>query len=165
MMLLLGAVIAALQLAVGQVLSVAAPLAYVLIILLGVLMMLGTNPFSRTPQLKVPVLDNALASAYVYGLVFGPVAFPCSGPLVVGIFLYSFGVADVLSQLVLLLVFGLGLGFPLVILSFLARVYQDRLTSILSHHYAWVNRVGGLLLVAVGVWGLRENWEYVVQYL
>jgi cytochrome c-type biogenesis protein len=164
MVLLLGSVVAVLHVAVGQVLSVAAPLSYVLICLLGVLMLLGADPFSRTPQIAVPLLDNALACAYAYGLMFGPVAFPCSGPLVVGIFLYSLGVADFVTQMVMFAAFGLGLGLPLVVLSFLAHTYQDRLSRGLALHHAWVNRVSALILIAAGLWGLRESWEHVTLY-
>jgi len=165
MMLLLGVVIASLRVAVGQVLTVLVPLAYLVIIALGAAMLLGVSPFSRARQLHVPLLGGPLASAYVYGLLYGPVALPCSGPFVVSIFVYSLTVADYLSQLILFLAFGLGLGLPLVILSFLAQVHQNWLVRGLGRHHRWVNRIGGLLLIGVGLWGLGESWEFVALYL
>jgi cytochrome c-type biogenesis protein len=117
MMLLLGMVIASLELAVGQVLSVVAPLAYLAVIVLGAIVLLGANPFSRRPRLRVPLLGNRLVNAYVYGLLYGPVAWPRSGPFVVSVLIYSPTVADYLSQLILLLAFALGLGLPLLNLS------------------------------------------------
>jgi cytochrome c-type biogenesis protein len=165
MMLLLGMVIAFLRVAVGQVLSIVAPLAYLAIIALGVIMLVGLDPFSRMHQLHVPLIGSSLAGAYVYGLLYGPVALPCSGPFVVSIFIYSLTVTDYLSQLMLFLSFGLGLGLPLVMLPLLDRAHQNWLTRRLARHHPMVSRAGGLLLILVGLWGLWESWVYIALYL
>ena len=85
MMLALGAIIAALSISIGSALSVVIPLADLLIISLGILLLLNVNPFKTLPQIKMPVLSHPFANAFVYGLLYGPIALPCSGPLVVSI--------------------------------------------------------------------------------
>ena len=57
-----------------------------LIITLGVLLLIDKNPFKALPQIRVPALRNPYVNAYLYGLLYGPIALPCSGPLVVSIF-------------------------------------------------------------------------------
>jgi hypothetical protein len=84
MMLALGGLIALLSVSIGSALSIAIPLADVLIVALGVMLIFDRNPFKRLPQIQVPVLSHPYVNAFLYGLLYGPIALPCSGPLVVG---------------------------------------------------------------------------------
>ena len=68
MMLLLGFLIALLSISVGRALSIIIPIADLLLITLGVLLLLDKNPFRTLPQIKVPVLKNPYFNAFVYGL-------------------------------------------------------------------------------------------------
>ncbi len=161
MMLVLGVVIALLSISVGRALAVAIPLADAVIILLGGLLIAGINPFTRLPQIQVPVLSHPFASAFVYGLLYGPITLPCSGPLVVSIFALSFSTGEFLSQLAIFLWFGLGFGLPLLVLSFLAGTAQRGITRLFASHGRLVNGIGGLLLVGIGVYDLLVNWEMI----
>ncbi len=98
---------------VGSVLVYLLPLADLLILLLGILLLLDLNPFKTLPQIQLPVLRHPYGNAYVYGLLYGPIALPCSGPMVVSIFALSFTVGEAFNQLWVFLWFGLGLGVPL----------------------------------------------------
>ena len=98
-------------------------------------------------------------NAYVYGLLYGPIALPCSGPMVVSIFALSFTAGEAFRQLWTFLWFGLGLGIPLLILSFLSAALQRQLTILFARHSRRVNLIGGILLVGVAVYDLNKNWE------
>lgn len=166
MMLILGAVIALLSASVGRVLAVVTPLADVVVVLLGVALLLGKNPFARLPQVRTPQdTENPYLSAYIYGLLYGPIALPCSGPLVVSVFALSLGVGGFVNQLLFFLVFGLGFGMPLVLIALLARSRQSWLLRKFTQHYHLITRVGGVLLVAVGVWDFWVNWDVVRLFL
>ena len=165
MMLALGLVIAVLSVSVGQALSVVIPLADILIISLGVMLLLDRNPFKKLPQIQIPALADPYANAFVYGLLYGPIALPCSGPLVVGIFALSFTAGEVLSKLGVFLWFGLGFGIPLLALSFLSGASQRWITRQFAIHARLVNLVGGLLLVGIGVYDLWSNWDLIGVYL
>ena len=69
------------------------------ILVLGVLLLSNRNPFYRLPQVKVPLLNHPPLNAYAYGLLYGPIAMPCSGPLVVGIFVYSFTLGEAAAKM------------------------------------------------------------------
>ncbi|OGO34985.1 MAG: hypothetical protein A2Z16_02740 [Chloroflexi bacterium RBG_16_54_18] len=165
MMLALGLLIAWLSISVGRALSVAIPLADLLIITLGILLLLDKNPFKALPQIQVPVLRSPLVNAFVYGLLYGPIALPCSGPLVVSIFAISLTAEEALSKLSIFLWFGLGFGLPLLALSFLSGVRQRSITRWLAQHSRMVNVVGGILLVGIGIYDLAANWELIVLTL
>ncbi len=80
MMLALGGLIALLAVPVGSVLVYLIPLADLLILFLGILLLLNRNPFKTLPQIQLPVLRHPYGNAYAYGLLYGPIALPCSGP-------------------------------------------------------------------------------------
>jgi len=161
MMLALGGLIALLAVPVGSVLVYLLPLADALIFALGILLLLNKNPFKTLPQVQLPLLRHPYINAYVYGLLYGPIALPCSGPMVVGIFALSFTVGEAFSQLWVFLWFGLGLGVPLLILSFLSAALQRQVTALFARHSRVVNFIGGLLLVGVAVYDLSKNWEFL----
>jgi cytochrome c-type biogenesis protein len=129
-----------------------------LIVLLGVLLLLDRNPFKRLPQVQVPVLRHPLLNAYTYGLLYGPIALPCSGPLVVSIFALSLTAGEALNQLWVFLWFGLGFGVPLLFLSLLSGAVQRQLTTLFARHSRVVNVIGGLLLIGIAIYDLGQNW-------
>jgi cytochrome c-type biogenesis protein len=164
MMLTLGGLIALLAVPVGSVLVYLLPLADLLIFFLGILLLLNQNPFKTLPQIQLPALRRPYLNAYVYGLLYGPIALPCSGPMVVSIFALSFTAGEALRQLWVFLWFGLGLGLPLLVLSFLSAALQRQLTVLFARHGRIVNFIGGLLLVGVAIYDLSKNWELLMLF-
>jgi len=159
MMLALGAIIAFLAIPISNVLAYIIPFANLLILILGILLLLNRNPFKTLPQIQMPALRHPFSNAYAYGLLYGPIALPCSGPMIVAIFALSFTAAEAFSQLSTFLWFGLGLGTPLLILSLLSGALQHQLTLIFARHSQAINFIGGLLLVGVAIYDLNKNWN------
>jgi len=165
MMLALGGIIALLSVSVGQALSIVIPFADLVIILLGVLLLLNINPFKTLPQIQVPVLSHPFVNAFVYGLLYGPIALPCSGPLVVSIFALSLTAAEFFSKLNIFFWFGMGFGMPLLVLSFFSGAAQRWITRQFAQRARLINLVSGLLLVSVGMYDLVVNWELIGAYI
>ena len=161
MMLILGAIIAWLSVSVGEALSVIIPFADLIILLLGILLILNINPFKQLPQIRVPVLSHPFVNAFLYGMLYGPIALPCSGPLVVSIFALSLTIGDFFGKLSVFLLFGLGFGLPLLLLSFLAGATQKWITLFFARHSTAFNRVAGLLLITVAIYDFWINWEMI----
>jgi cytochrome c-type biogenesis protein len=164
MMLALGGIIALLSISVGQALSIVIPLADLIIILLGVLLLLNINPFKTLPQVQVPVLSHPFVNAFVYGLLYGPIALPCSGPLVVSIFALSLTAGEFFSKLNIFFWFGMGFGIPLLALSFLSGTAQRWITRQFEQRARLINIISGVLLVAVGIYDLISNLELILAF-
>lgn len=158
MMLALGGLIALLSISISRTLAVIVPLADLLILLLGMLLLMDRNPFKSLPQIQIPVLRSPFVNAYIYGLLYGPIALPCSGPFIVGIFALSLTAGEAFSSLWVFLSFGLGFGVPLLILSLLSGVLQRQLTVLFARHSRMINIIGGLLLIGVAIYDLSQNW-------
>jgi cytochrome c-type biogenesis protein len=165
MMLALGGLIALLAVPVGRVLVYFIPLADILILIMGVLLLTDHNPFKTLPQTQITTLNRPFLNAYAYGLLYGPITLPCSGPLVVSIFALSFAVGEAFSQLWVFLWFGFGLGFPLLLLSFLSAGLQRQLTTLFARHSRVVNFLGGLILVGIAIFDLSKNWKFLRLFI
>jgi cytochrome c-type biogenesis protein len=159
MMLALGGLIAFLAIPIGSVLVYLLPIADLLIFFLGILLLLNINFFRTLPQIQLPVLRHPYVNAYVYGLLYGPIALPCSGPLVVSIFALSFTAVEAFNQFWTFIWFGLGLGIPLLVLSFLSAALQHQWTILFARYSRIVNFIGGILLVGAALYDLARNWE------
>jgi cytochrome c-type biogenesis protein len=164
MMLALGGIIALLSVSIGQALAFVVPAADVIIILLGILLLLNINPFKKLPQVQVPLLSHPFANAFVYGLLYGPIALPCSGPLVVSIFALSLTIADAFEKLNVFFWFGMGFGIPLLVLSLLSGVAQRWITRQFAIRARLINTVSGFLLLGIGAYDLILNWELIGSY-
>jgi len=143
-MLVLGGIIALLSISVGRALSVVIPIADLLIIFLGVLLLLDKNPFKQLPQIRVPVLNHPFMNAFVYGVLYGPIALPCAGPLVVSIFALSLTTTQMLAQLSIFFWFGIGFGLPLLLLSFLSGAAARWITREFARRARLINIINGV---------------------
>lgn len=155
MMTLVGFLLFLAQQSFGIILPVLLPIIYLLVLVLGGMMLLGFNPFNRLATLKTPAFRNPYLTAFVYGLLLGPMTLPCTGPLITTAFLLGANDAGLLAEgLLYFLSFGLGFGWPLVVLPLLALPLQRRFTAWMTHNYGLLTRVSGVLLVFIGLYGI-----------
>jgi cytochrome c biogenesis protein CcdA len=155
MMILVGGLLFALQQSFGAILPILLPLIYGAVILLGLLMLAGRNPFNRLHTVQTPLLRNPYLGAYVYGLLLGPMTLPCTGPIILSAFLLgSNSAAELADGLLYFFFFGLGFGWPLVLLPFLATSFQRQLIGWTTKNYKLLTRVSGTLLVLIGLVGI-----------
>ncbi|HLA17499.1 MAG TPA: cytochrome c biogenesis protein CcdA [Candidatus Limnocylindrales bacterium] len=161
-MLAVGLVLSILAIPVGSVLTILVPIVDGLLIVLGLLLLAGRNPFNRLPGVAIPIVRNPFGQAYLYGLLFGPLALPCAGPFIVSIFAISADAADAAARVGLFLIYGLGFGLPLLVLSLLAGARQQQVVRFVTSHHVAIERGSGLLLIMIGAWDLAQNWENIV---
>ncbi|HEX5827645.1 MAG TPA: cytochrome c biogenesis protein CcdA [Candidatus Limnocylindrales bacterium] len=161
-MLVVALVLVLVAIPVGRLASLLVPLIDAFLITLGVLLIAGRNPFNRLPGVRVPLVRNPFAQAYVYGVMLGPIALPCAGPFLAALLAVSVGLGDAVLQLGTFLVFGLGFGLPLLVLSLLAGARQRQVVGWVTRHHRPIEVVSGVILIAVALWDLRENWDGIL---
>jgi cytochrome c-type biogenesis protein len=145
----------------GAVLVYLIPAVDLLLIVLGVLLLAGRNPFERLPGTQVPIVADPFGQAYVYGLMLGPLALPCAGAFALSLVAYSVGLTETLPRIITFLVYGLGFGLPLVLLSLLAGARREQVVRFVTRHHRPIEIVGGILLVGVGLGDLLLNWDNI----
>lgn len=155
MMLGVGFVLFTFSRSFGAILPVLLPAIYAVVLVLGVLMLFGLNPFARLATTNVPLLRNRYVTAYLYGLLLGPMTLPCTGPIITSAFLLGANDFAVLAEgLLYFLCFGLGFGWVLVVLPFLTSALQRQLTRWLARRYKLLTRLSGVTLILIAVFGI-----------
>jgi cytochrome c-type biogenesis protein len=167
-MLALGALMVALAVSTGSVLRIVTPLADAIVIALGLVLLLGWDLFGRMPAIGAGTRARGggpLREAYVYGLLYGPIALPCSAPLVIALFGLGLSAESTIEVLVFFLAFGLGFGLPLLLISLLASARRVQLVGFVTRHHVVVSRAAGALLVVVGAYDLANNLPFLLLSL
>lgn len=158
LMLVLGALLYGLQQSFSAILPVLLPLIYTVVILLGGLMLFGYNPFNRLATAQTPMLQNPYLGAFTYGLLLGPMTLPCAGPLVISAFLLGAGsIANLTNSLLYFFAFGIGFGWPLVLLPLLTAPFQRYFTRWMTANYRLLTRFSGALLLLIGLFGIYAD--------
>lgn len=163
-MVVIGAMLALLAAPLGDFNRFVLPAADLLLIALGALLVLGVNPFARLPQPSPDAFGGrgAVAGPFFYGLLFAPIAVPCSGPFLVGIFAFSLTIGDALGRLLFFLAFGIGFGLPLFVLGSLSQVRGREIARWLIKYERPIQLLVGIALMAVGIWDLSLNLPNIV---
>ncbi len=133
------------------------------IIILG-LVFAGLLPIGDR-ELRISWVPTAgVAAAPLLGIVFGLGWSPCIGPALGVVINLGFNEATALRGGVLGFVYALGLGIPFVIAG-LAFARMARAVGFLRRHQRALQRVGGLMMVAVGLLLVTGWWDRLVSGL
>ncbi len=135
----------------------------VLTILLGIAFLGGIGFLQRDWRIhKVPAVG--LAAAPLLGFLFGVGWMPCVGPTLAAINVLSVNEATAARGAVLSAVYALGLGLPFI----LAAVAYRRMIgafAVVRRHQVLVTRVGGVMMIVVGILLVTGWWDVIVQWL
>jgi cytochrome c-type biogenesis protein len=135
----------------------------VVTIVLG-LAFLGWLPLlQRTARLSARPVAG-LAGAPLLGIVFGLGWTPCLGPTLAAVNSLAYAEATAGRGAFLGVAYCLGLGIPFVLVALGAR-WAMGATSFLRRHARTVTRVGGVVLVVVGVLLVTGAWTDLMQWL
>jgi len=135
-------------------------------ILLGLLFFGAFDRFMFAGRVFKPsVMPRAgLAGAPLLGVLFGIGWTPCIGPTLSAVLLLSAQSGTAARGAFLAFVYGLGLGIPFLIVA-LAFTRVVNLLSFFKRNARTVSRIGGVLLVAVGLLEVTGAWISAIDWL
>ncbi|BBH65637.1 cytochrome C biogenesis protein CcdA [Actinoplanes sp. OR16] len=135
----------------------------VLVIILG-LGYLGWIPgFQR--EARFSKLPNAgLLGAPVFGAIFAVSWIPCVGPTLGAITALAASSGSTDRAVILALAFSLGLGIPFILFGLFFRRLLGVFQAI-RRNSRWVTRVGGALLIVIGLALITGQWNYFLAWL
>lgn len=131
----------------------------VLTILVGIAF-LGFVPWMQRDLRVHRVPAVGLAAAPMLGVLFGLGWTPCIGPTLSAVQLLALHEGTAVRGAVLSIAYSLGLGIPFVLAALAFRRMLGAVAWV-RQHQVWVTRVGGVMLIVVGlllVTGLWDQW-------
>jgi cytochrome c-type biogenesis protein len=135
----------------------------VIVILLG-LAFLGVIPGLQR-EFRIAKLPNAgLIGAPIFGALFALSWMPCTGPTLGAVLGLATRAGQTDRAVVLALAYSLGLGLPFVIFGLFFRRLLGVFKAI-RRNSRWVTRVGGALLILVGVTLVTGGWNGFLIWL
>jgi cytochrome c-type biogenesis protein len=138
----------------------------VVIILLGLMFMGAFDRFSFAGRIFRPAFrpQAGLAGAPLLGVLFGLSWTPCIGPTLSAVLLLGENSGTALRGGLLAFVYALGIGIPFLIMAF---AFQRGVTvfGFARRHARLITRIGGLMLIAVGVLEVTGAWATAIIWL
>lgn len=131
------------------------------------LVFLGLVPALQRDTRRIRVRRAGLAGAPLLGATFGLGWTPCLGPTLTGVIALAAGTPSGWSSLrglVLVLAYCVGLGLPFLLLS-LGTARAVRAQAWLARHTRTIQRVGGVMLIVVGLALVTGLWAEIVVSL
>lgn len=128
----------------------------VLVIAMGLAFM-GVVPWFQREYRLMRVPTWGVAGAPLLGVLFGLGWTPCIGPTLTAVQSLAFTEASAARGALLSLAYCLGLGIPFIAFGLLID-RTARVTAFIRRHYAWIMRIGGGMLVLVGILLVSGLW-------
>jgi cytochrome c-type biogenesis protein len=137
-----------------------------LLILLGLLFAGVFDRFSFAGRIVRPSIRPrvGLASAPLLGVLFGLGWTPCIGPTLSAVLLLGATTSTAIRGATLAFVYGLGIGVPFLLVAF-AVERGVVMFSFARRHARAITRIGGMLLVAVGLLEVTGAWASAITWL
>jgi cytochrome c-type biogenesis protein len=156
-MLLLGMIFTTiLQKSLTNIINIISPIAFGILIIISLLLIFNVDYGRFLPKLNVPVAKNPYWGAYLYGFLFGAIVIPCNPAFIAAMFTKTLAVSTTrfITNMFNFLFFGIGMGFPLLLFSFISATKSSQVIGFLTKYKRQINLIAGVIMLVISLYYL-----------
>lgn len=143
-----------LQASLTRVIRIVSPIAFGILVIIGLLLIFDIDVGKIFPKVKVPGIKNPLLNVFVFGFFFGAIVIPCNPLFIAALFARSLSVANFFLNILNFLFFGVGIAAPLLVFSAISTAASGAIINFLTKYRRKINLLVGILLVGVSLYYL-----------
>lgn len=118
----------------------------------GILMTFGKNGFSFHIGGNREMKKGTKMSLFLYGIAYALGSLGCTLPLFSVLVLSSFGANGFLSGMFNFLLYALGMGFVVTLISLASTISQQLVINFVRSSARWMGKLSGLITLATGIY-------------
>ncbi len=143
-----------LQKSLTNVIGIVSPIAFIILAVISIFLIFDIDMGRLIPKIKTPASKNPLLGALFYGFFFGAIVVPCNPAFIGAFFARAFLIQNFFSNILNFLLFGLGLGFPLLIFSLISQKWSQKIIYFVTKHKRKINLFAGIIMLIISVYYL-----------
>jgi len=155
-MTLLGVIFTTLlQKSLTNVIGIVSPIAFGILGLVSLALIFDFDLSRFIPKANVQTVSKSpLKSAFIFGFFFGAIVLPCNPAFIAVFFARALLFGDFFSSMFNFLSFGIGLGFPLLVLSIISGQWSKKIIGFLTKNKRIINLISGLIMLGISIYYL-----------
>lgn len=143
-----------LQVSLTRTIGFVSPLAFGALALISLTLIFDVDLAKYLPRSKTPKARNPYMTAFLYGVFFGAIVIPCQPAFIATLFAIAVSSPGFLVNMLRFLLFGLGIGFPLLLFLADSAKSSRRMIGFLVGNRRKLNLGSGVIVLFVSVYYL-----------
>lgn len=143
-----------LQVSLTRIIGIVSPLAFVILGIISILLIVDVDMGRFLPKAKIKTTKNPLLSALIYGFFFGAIVIPCNPAFISAFFARALLFDNTINSILNFVLFGFGLGFPLLAFSLLSAKWSSVIISFVTKYKTSINRIAGVMMLLISLYYL-----------
>jgi cytochrome c-type biogenesis protein len=154
-MLLLGIIFTTvLEVSLTNIIGIISPIAFGILFLISFLLIFNVDVSRFLPKGHTPMSQNPWVSAFLYGFFFGAIVIPCNPLFIAALFTRTISAMGFVENVLRFLFFGIGIGFPLLVLASVSATATDAIIGFLTRYRRIINLIAGLIMLGISIYYL-----------
>ena len=155
-----------LEVSLTNIIEIASPIAFGILLIIS-LFLIVTSLLSLIfnvdvdvsrflPKGRAPIARNPWASAFIYGFFFGAIVVPCNPAFIAVLFTTTAAGVDFAVNIVRFVFFGIGIGFPLIVIAAISSAATDAIMNFLTKRLVKdvLYLLAGLIMLGISLYYL-----------
>ena len=153
-----------LEVSLTSIVQIVSPIAFGILLVISLILIatsirslvtgVDINIWRFLPKGRAPMARNPWVSAFLYGFFFGAIVVPCNPGFIAILFTRAVSTVDFAQNIFRFLFFGIGVGFPLLLLAGISSAATNTMMNFLTRYGKWVNLIAGLTMLGISLYYL-----------